>query len=219
MLDVVGGERAADASTTLVGAGVLAAVPAAVTGAIDWSDTTGEDHRMGALHGVGNLVVTGLYATSWMARRRGHRGLGIVLGLAGGTVATATAYLGGHLVYRRGIGVDTTAFDDLPSRWTATVEKDTLADGKPVRALVGEVPILLVRLDGQIHALHGRCSHLGGPLHEGTLVEGCIECPWHGSRFELDDGRVARGPATAPQPALETRVRSGSVEVRRRPTT
>jgi nitrite reductase/ring-hydroxylating ferredoxin subunit len=59
-----------------------------------------------------------------------------------------------------------------------------------------------------------RCAHRGGALHEGRLVDGCIECPLHGSRFALDDGSVRRGPSAYSQPRLEARVRDGRVEVR-----
>jgi nitrite reductase/ring-hydroxylating ferredoxin subunit len=81
---------------------------------------------------------------------------------------------------------------------------------------VGRNDVLLVRHSGQVHALADRCSHRGGPLHEGQLVDGCVQCPWHGSRFLLDDGTIARGPASRPQPAYETRVVEGRVQVRSR---
>ena len=65
-------------------------------------------------------------------------------------------------------------------------------------------------------ALFDRCSHLGGPLHEGVLVDGCVRCPWHGSTFRMDDGTVVRGPATATQPAYELRVDGDRIQARRR---
>jgi len=64
------------------------------------------------------------------------------------------------------------------------------------------------------YALAERCSHLGGPLADGMLEDGCIQCPWHGSRFALEDGRPIDGPASIPQPCFETRVRNGRIEVR-----
>jgi nitrite reductase/ring-hydroxylating ferredoxin subunit len=84
-----------------------------------------------------------------------------------------------------------------------------------VVARVGRNDVLLVRSGGAVLALSDRCSHRGGPLHEGELVDGCVQCPWHGSRFVLADGSVARGPASRPQPAYETRVVAGRVQVRR----
>lgn len=215
VLDMIGGERGADASRTLTGVGVLVAVPTVITGASDWADLTGEQKRLGTLHAAGNLAVTGLYAASWLARRRGHRGLGILLGFAGGGLATGTAYIGGHLVYGRGVGVDETAFDRLPRAWTKVLDEDDLGEGAPTRVEADGVPILLVRRHDRIFAIHDRCSHRGGPLHEGELDDDTITCPWHGSCFALDDGRILRGPAVSPQPALQTRVHEGAIEVRR----
>jgi nitrite reductase/ring-hydroxylating ferredoxin subunit len=65
-----------------------------------------------------------------------------------------------------------------------------------------------------VHALDGRCVHRGGPLPDGELVDGCIQCPLHGSRFRLEDGSVERGPAAYPQPVFEVRERDGRIEVR-----
>jgi nitrite reductase/ring-hydroxylating ferredoxin subunit len=60
------------------------------------------------------------------------------------------------------------------------------------------------------------CAHAGGPLAAGTVADGCIECPWHGSRFQLDNGRLARGPSVYDQPAYEIRAADGGgFEVRR----
>ena len=56
--------------------------------------------------------------------------------------------------------------------------------------------------------------HRGGSLADGELVGDCVQCPLHGSRFRLEDGSVEQGPAAYPQPALEARVRDGSIEVR-----
>jgi nitrite reductase/ring-hydroxylating ferredoxin subunit len=58
--------------------------------------------------------------------------------------------------------------------------------------------------------------HAGGPLHEGKVEDGRVTCPWHASTFNLADGSLVRGPATAPQPSYETRVQDGKIEVRSR---
>ena len=76
--------------------------------------------------------------------------------------------------------------------------------------------IVLVRRGTQVYALNEVCSHLGGPLADGKVEGNGIVCPWHGSRFALADGHVLDGPATLPEPALETRVRDGQIEVRAR---
>lgn len=73
--------------------------------------------------------------------------------------------------------------------------------------------MLVVRQHGQIYALVEICAHLGGPLSEGTLSEGCVTCPRHGSRFRLSDGAILNDPTTFPQTVYETRVRNGIIEV------
>jgi nitrite reductase/ring-hydroxylating ferredoxin subunit len=88
-----------------------------------------------------------------------------------------------------------------------------LTDGQPVKAMLGEVPVVVIRDGRAVHVLAGRCSHLSGPLSDGELDAGRLTCPWHGSAFRITDGSVARGPATAPQPVFSTRVRDGVVQV------
>src|SRR5687767_6119288 len=106
MLDVVDGERSADAARRLVGLGVLSAGPTALAGWSDWADTEGEERRAGVAHALGNTAAIAAFGLSWAARRAGRRGLGIALSTLGTGIASATAYIGGHLVYSRGVGVD-----------------------------------------------------------------------------------------------------------------
>jgi nitrite reductase/ring-hydroxylating ferredoxin subunit/uncharacterized membrane protein len=215
VLDAVGGERTEQAADSLVGLGVLAAVPTALTGVADWVDTLGRTRRIGTVHAVGNLTAASVYGLSWIARKRGARGLGIALGLFGMGIASATAYLGGHLVYAKGVGVDASVFEHAPTAWTAVADEGDLPaqGGLVVRA--GDAEIALFRQDGWICGIAERCSHRGGPLHEGEVENGRVTCPWHGSEFDLCSGELLRGPATAPQPAYETRVKDGRIEVRR----
>jgi nitrite reductase/ring-hydroxylating ferredoxin subunit len=51
-------------------------------------------------------------------------------------------------------------------------------------------------------------------VSEGTSKDGSVVCPWHGSEFALDDGRVLNGPATHNQPCLVVRERDGPIEVK-----
>jgi nitrite reductase/ring-hydroxylating ferredoxin subunit len=71
----------------------------------------------------------------------------------------------------------------------------------------------VARVGGELYAMANRCSHRGGPLHEGELDDGCVTCPWHGSRFRLADGSVERGPAAYPQPSWRVRVQDGTIQV------
>ena len=215
MLDVVGGERSAHAARRLIGLGVLSAGPTALAGWSDWADTEGDDRRAGVAHALGNTAAIVAFGLSWAARRRGRRGLGVALSTVGTGIASATAYIGGHLVYSRGVGVDVTAFDRLPARPNAVMSADDLKVDTPTVVDVGGVPVFLLRRGDQVFALHNRCTHRGGPLHKGKLDGDTIECPWHGSCFRVTDGELTRGPATAPQPVYSARIVDGKVEVSR----
>ena len=217
VLDLAGGPSTARAADVLVVAGMAAAVPTAATGLSDWSDTQGADRRIGLVHATANSVALTFYAASLAARLRGRRGAGKALALAGYGCVMGGGYLGGHLVFVRGVNVNRTAWRRGPRRWTDVLADADLAAGGHLRVPAGGVSVLLVRDGNRIEALDSVCSHMGGPLDEGTIDGGCVTCPWHGSTFRLADGAVVRGPATTSQPAYETRVEDGRIQVRRRP--
>jgi nitrite reductase/ring-hydroxylating ferredoxin subunit/uncharacterized membrane protein len=216
VLDVCGGERGRDAADLLVATGVVASVPTAAAGLSDWADLSGPTRRLGSVHALGNLTAVAAQAASLAARREGRRGRGIALSLGAYAVVTSSAWLGGHLAWAKGVGVNPAPFERFPSEWTPTVNERELAAGALVGVEAGAASVLLVRAEGAIHALANRCSHRGCPLSEGELVGDTIVCRCHGSAFRLD-GSVARGPATFPQTALEARVQDGTVEVRTPP--
>lgn len=215
LLDAAGGEGAEDAADLLVAAGIAAAVPTAAAGLADWSDTRGGVRRVGSVHGMLNGAALILHTLSWRARRRGERGRGRGLSALGLLLGGVSAWLGGHLSFGRGVGVDQTAFERLPASWTAVADEAELVEGRLVGADADGVDVLLVRDGGRVFALSARCSHRGCSLSEGSLDDGVVTCPCHGSRFTLD-GSVVRGPATAPQPSLDVRVTGGRIEVRGR---
>ncbi|MFN2613927.1 MAG: Rieske 2Fe-2S domain-containing protein [Actinomycetota bacterium] len=204
-----------DAARTLIGAGVLAAIPTAVTGLNDLSDTTDKPARaLGVAHALGNSTALTLFASSWFARKRGNVGTGRALSFGAAAIAMGSAFLGGHLVYRRGLGVDNTAFDSDVSAWTAVLRDEELIEAHPRKVTVKNTDVLLYRAKDQVYALANRCTHRGGPLHKGRIEGDTVMCPWHLSCFRLDDGSIVRGPATAPQRVFEARVRDGNVEIR-----
>lgn len=215
MVDLFGGRRGDAAARKLVGWGVVAALPTAAAGLSDWADTAGGEKRVGVVHAMANSVALACYSASWLARRKGRRGAGVVLGVAGGAAATVGGYLGGHLVNGLGVGVDNTAFEDGPQEWTPVGGADQLEAGRPLAVDAGGVRVLVVQEGEDLYGLSDRCTHRGGPLHEGEVADGCVSCPWHGSVFRLRDGEVTRGPAALPQPRYEVRVREGRLEVRR----
>lgn len=214
VLDAVGGVGAEPAADLLVGTGILAAVPAAASGLNDWSDTYGPETRIGLVHAAANVVGLGLYIGSMFARLRGNRTSGRALGFAALTTVAAGGYLGGHLAFVKGVNVNHTAFELQPEEWTPVLAEAELAEGAHRAVTAAGTPVLLARDGGRLHALANTCSHAGGPLEEGTFADGCVTCPWHGSIFRLADGSVVRGPASVAQPAYDTRVRDGQIEVR-----
>lgn len=201
------------AATFAIGIGLAGAVGAAVTGLTDWSETDGQSRRAGLVHGLLNLTATALFTTAFVVRSRDSHEGGRKCVWAGYAIALGAAYLGGDLVYGQRIGV-THADAELPEEFTPTVASAALADNSMIRVRAGNADVLLARQRGRTCALTHACSHLGGPLSEGTLNDGSVVCPWHGSEFALEDGRVLNGPATLEQPCLEARERAGQIEVK-----
>ncbi|MGI9022546.1 MAG: Rieske 2Fe-2S domain-containing protein [Acidimicrobiales bacterium] len=217
VLDALNRDGTEAASDALVGVGVVSALPTAVAGLSDWSDLMGAERRVGLVHAGANVAAVGCYGLSWLARRRGARGRGVALSLLGATVATVGGYLGAHLSYRQGVNVDRNAWAEGPDDWVEVGDADAVAnEGEPVAVSAGEMVVLLVRQGDAITAIGDVCGHAGGPLHEGEIDDGCVTCPWHASTFRLSDGAVVHGPATAHQPAFDTRIQGGRVLVRRR---
>lgn len=213
-LEARGGQEFGPGADAAIAVGLAGAAGAAVTGLTDWSETGGEARRVGMAHGLLNAGVSLLYGASLTARRRGNRGAGRQLALLGYAASMVSAYLGGHLVYAQRIGVTHAGMEGAPSDFTPVMAAAELRENEPRRVEVKGMPVLLVRQGERIFALAETCAHLGGPLAEGT-IEGCsVRCPWHGSRFALDDGRVLDGPATTPQPRFAVRVRGGQIEIR-----
>jgi nitrite reductase/ring-hydroxylating ferredoxin subunit/uncharacterized membrane protein len=206
-----------EASERLLQVGLAAAVPTALSGANDWADTEIADarvRRVGLVHASINVSALTLYALSLAARRRGSAGRGRALALAGAAALTAGGFLGGHMSYTRGVGPNQTAFDPGPSDWTVVANAPEVEEARPIAAVAGDTPVFLVRHGDDVHAMHDRCSHRGCSLSDGEIDGDVITCACHGSRFDVRDGSVLRGPATAEQPVFDARAVDGRIEVR-----
>jgi nitrite reductase/ring-hydroxylating ferredoxin subunit/uncharacterized membrane protein len=214
--DAVGDEAVSAGADGALGLGLIGAVGSAATGANDWQHTNGAARRIGVAHALLNSAATTLFLASLLARLTDHRPAGRWLARLGLAISGASAYLGGHLVFGHRIGVNHAADQTGPDEFTAAMPDAELKEGTPQLAEVDGMRVVLVRADGGIHAFAETCSHLGGPLSEGRLEEGGIVCPWHGSRFALEDGRVLDGPASFPAPCFDARIREGQIEVRAR---
>ena len=199
VLDIIGQRVAADVAVLI---GVLSIVATAVSGLADYTD-------VGLVVFVLSLLIR--------AGNPADRAVPIALLVIGYLILTVGAEIGGDLVYLVGTNVNRHAWRGAGAKWVA-LDLGGLTDipeGGPTKVKAGINTLILVRTGETILALHETCAHAGGPLSEGTLVDGCIQCPWHGSRFRLTDGHVARGPAMYDQPAYEIRRSDAGFEVRR----
>jgi nitrite reductase/ring-hydroxylating ferredoxin subunit/uncharacterized membrane protein len=221
VLDLAGQRTAAD--ITLV-VGILSMLAAAVTGAADYSDTDGTARERATVHSALMVVALLVYAASLAIRASGgdDRTVATWISIAGFLVLSAGAYVGGGVVYALGNMVSRHAFRGAGTKWIALEpaeldEGGDIPEGRPVKAKLGINTLALVRQGETVLALHDTCAHAGGPLSGGTLKDGGLVCPWHGSRYRLADGRVTRGPSVYDQPAYEVRrTEAGGWEARRR---
>ena len=223
LLDLIGQPTAAD--ITLV-ATIVFMVLSALAGLADYSETTGTALTRATLHA--SLMTVALVILIVSAVLRGgapaDRTVPIVLSIVGFLLVTAGAFVGGDVAYVLGNMVSRHAFRGAGTKWVRLDTGDVgdltaLPEATPTKMRAGINDVLVVRTGDRLHALHNVCAHAGGPLNEGRLVDGCIECPWHYSRFDLADGQAKRGPTVYDQPSYEIRTADdGGYEVRRAAT-
>ncbi|MGY2129401.1 Rieske 2Fe-2S domain-containing protein [Blastococcus sp. SYSU DS0617] len=217
VLDATGRSTAAsDAARTAITVGVAGAVASAATGLTDWQHAHDQARRVGLVHAGLNSTALGLYTWSLADRARGKAVRARVTAAAGYTITLASAWLGGALSYRHGMGTDHAARSYEPRQFVDVAALADLPEGEPVPVDADGMPVVLVATGGAVQAVGGRCPHQAGPLGEGWLHRGELVCPWHGSRFDLATGEPTQGPSTAPLPCFDARIRDGRVEVRRR---
>jgi nitrite reductase/ring-hydroxylating ferredoxin subunit/uncharacterized membrane protein len=218
--DLIGQPLVADISMLL---GVLAMVAAAVTGLADYTEVDGNARSRATVHGTLMVVTLVLYTVSLVIRSGNppDRLAAIVIAILGYLLLALAAAIGGDLVYLIGTDVNRHAWRGAGAKWVA-IDLGSLPDipeGGPTKLKAGINELAVIREGDRILALHAQCAHAGGPMAEGTVVDGDrLECPWHGSRYVLANGHVVRGPAMYDQPAYEVRrAESGGWEARRRP--
>lgn len=218
MEEITGSQEFGRGADLAIGVGLAGAVIAAASGLTDWAETDGRARKIGVTHGLLNIAAAGLYTASMVSRSKGDRAAGRGLSLLGYAIAFGSAWLGGSLVYSEQVGVNHAAGGAaLPDRWTPVMAERDLNEGEVKRADANGYPVLLLKRDGKLIAMGERCSHAGGPLSQGKVDADTVTCPWHGSRFDLNSGRVLDGPATHPVPCFEARIVEGQIEVRNRP--
>jgi nitrite reductase/ring-hydroxylating ferredoxin subunit/uncharacterized membrane protein len=209
VFDVFDVRLAADAAIAF---GILAMLAAAVAGLVDYSVTDDEPRIVATVHATLMVIALIVYLVSFWLRwtnPAGDRLVPIVLSLIGYGILTAGAFVGGELVYTLGNMVNRHAWRFFGEpKWTK-LDVTEIPEGVPTAAKAGAQGLVVVRNGDTIYALNATCAHAGGPLAEGKLVDGCIQCPWHFSRYRLEDGKRTQGPTTFDQPRYEVRAADG----------
>lgn len=207
------------ASGITAGIGVAGALAAAAAGLADWMDVDPPEKAIGAFHATVNVSATILFLISFLVRW-GHKWQleweTFALAAAGYVLVTIGGYLGGIMVFHMGVMINRDAYRTGPNDFKPALETRELTEGQLKRVSVEEQPVVLLRLDGTIYALGAVCSHYGAPLNEGKIIGRTIECPWHASRFSLEDGRVVQGPACAAMPVYDCKIVNDQVQIKLR---
>jgi nitrite reductase/ring-hydroxylating ferredoxin subunit/uncharacterized membrane protein len=195
----------------LVPAGIAAGLLAALPGLIDYLNSVppkSSGKARATKHALLNVGGLALFATSWALRRNRDRvALPLMFQGVGSTVMAVAGFLGGTLVYRNQIGVDhryagagkwqeTTRQLSEPRALTNAASGLELNQMKLVH--VDDERIVVGRTEQGYAAFQDRCTHKGGPLSDGALICGTVQCPWHGSQFDVHTGAVKCGPAETP---------------------
>jgi nitrite reductase/ring-hydroxylating ferredoxin subunit/uncharacterized membrane protein len=192
-------------------AGVLTAVLAAVPGLIDYLYTvpprsTGK--RRATRHMIVNLLAVALVVSAWLMRRDVVEAPSLVvlaLELVALGLLVAGGWMGGVLVSRNQISVDHRYAgagkwkeQKVETSGTAPVvvaTRDELKVDQMKLLRIGDRRIVLARTEEGYVAFDDSCPHRGGSLAGGSMMCGTVQCPWHGSQFDVRTGAVKAGPA------------------------
>lgn len=216
LFDLIGGRGGRKAADRLTEIGVISAVPTAITGLADFSGIKKPAAGAGLSHALLNSIALIFYLLSVRARRKGRRQQGVFWSALGLGIASASAYVGGHLVYNKRVGVEHGEEPADVSEWRPVLDADELQAGQPKRITVEGTAIALFRRGNQVYAINAVCPHAGGPLEKGMVEGETVQCPWHDSVFDLTDGSIVHGPTAFPVACYEARRRNGKVEIRTR---
>ena len=191
-----------------IGVGILSMIAAAVAGAADYSDTDDDARMVATVHSTLMVISLVVYLVSFWLRYSdplGDRTVAIALSVIGYLILSAGAFVGGEVVYALGNMINRHAwrFYGTP-KWTK-LDVTEIPEGVPTAAKAGAQSLVVVRQGESVYALHAVCAHAGGPLAEGKFVDGCIECPWHYSRYDIKTGNRKQGPTTFDQPRYDVR--------------
>jgi nitrite reductase/ring-hydroxylating ferredoxin subunit/uncharacterized membrane protein len=206
--------------------GCVGAACAAVPGVIDLFGTVPPNssaRKRGYIHAGMNVVALLLFAL--IAWRRGNSQAvpdnpSLLLSFVGICGISISGWLGGTLVYRNQIGIDRRYANaksvlerSVPHHNQPLANTGELGLGQLMLAKVGQQGerVALGKCADGVHAFQDRCTHRGGPLSDGALIDCKVQCPWHGSQFDITSGRVVAGPAERKIEVFETEERKGEI--------
>ena len=206
--------------------GIGSALVAAVPGIVDYFTAVppkSSAKTRATNHAVANLSALGLFAAV-SAASNGSRPPAWTIAAegAGAALLAIAGWMGGTLVYRNQIAVDhryadagkwePTSLPPAPDEAALDVGPDDQLQVDQMKLLlVGDRRLVLARTEQGYVAFDDRCTHRGGPLSDGTLACGHVQCPWHGSQFDVHDGSVKHGPAENPIGTYEVETKAGRV--------
>lgn len=214
--EITGSDELKRAGDYTTGFGVVGAVAAAAAGLTDYSQVYGEQRRVATVHGLMNTIAALAYVSSMVQRINGDRGRAILYATIGYALSFVSADLGGMMSFRYGTLVNREAWIRAPHAWRGVMRAEDLPEGETRVVHDGNTSVMLVRTNGQIYAIDNVCTHWGCPLDRGHLEGTTIVCECHGSRFDLQNGGVVNGPATAPVATFDVRERNGQIEIQMR---
>jgi len=207
------------AADIALGLGILAMLGAALAGVADYVDTDDDARVAATVHSTLMVIALFVFVISLVVRLAnadGDRTLAIALSVVGYLILALGAWVGGEVVLGLGNMVNRHAWRfGTRSNWVK-LDLTEIPENTPTPGRAGAQNLVVVRQGERVYALHAQCAHANGPLAEGRIVDGCIECPWHNSRYDLATGHRKQGPSTFDQPVYDVRpAQGGGWEVRR----
>jgi uncharacterized membrane protein/nitrite reductase/ring-hydroxylating ferredoxin subunit len=204
-------------------AGIIAAIITAIPGTVDYFFTVppkSSASSRGAKHGLLNVGLLIIYIIAYVIRKADATWLPVILEAIGVIMLLFSGWLGGTLVYRNQIGVDPryaeagkwkeARFDQSNGLIEVAAESELQTDQMKLLH-VGDKRIVLGKTEKGYVAFADHCSHKGGSLAGGMMICGTVQCPWHGSQFDVNTGGIKAGPAKDPIATYQVQVKNGKV--------
>jgi nitrite reductase/ring-hydroxylating ferredoxin subunit/uncharacterized membrane protein len=208
--------------------GCVSAVVAAIFGLIDLINTVppaSSAKKRGIKHGLLNTTVLIIFIIVAVYRNTPHSLLLVVMALEliGVILLSIAGFMGGTLVYRNQIGVDLRYANagkwkeitvDKDSGEVEVAQEDELKTDQMKLIRLKDKRLVLGRTEQGYVVFDDHCTHRGGSLAGGAMICGTVQCPWHGSQFDVNTGEVKAGPAKEKINTYPLNVREGKVYIR-----